>query len=344
MNIRNDINSPSRSLLESKVDRLIVQLNAIENTFHEENRILQTLIRNQNDKIDTLSNIIHNLVNNSNNNNPNGSSHKKRKTNNNNNNEVNDQLIVQHDDIQNSPPEINQQDDDEEVQEVVEDDEVLNSIHALQGGVNVSDLQRSNLQQLNHLQHQHQHQQSMLDQRRAQLHHQIQSQGSNLSIDNNMDPALHQVATAAVQQQQQQLQQPQQPQEGQSQTGPKKRKKLGIYTREKVGITARKIKIEFLQNPNTVRDIYQEFYHGYKNQEPLCELDAKYGKHEWRGDSRSKESKRYQRRKRLCDAIKRGAYKYNKTDDEMIEYLEAYRKEKSLTWIMNGHLPPDLED
>lgn len=105
----------------------------------------------------------------------------------------------------------------------------------------------------------------------------------------------------------------------------------------------KKIEIVFIHNPTTVKEIYDEFYHGYKGQEPLCGLDAKYGKHEWRGDSRSKESKRYQRRKKLCDAIQRGILKYGKTADEVIEYLEDYRKEKSLTWLMNGNLPDDLD-
>ncbi|KAI5966431.1 uncharacterized protein KGF55_000740 [Candida pseudojiufengensis] len=335
MNIRNEINSSSssasRSLLESKVDRLIVQLNDIENSFHEDNRLLQNLVKHQNNKIDNLTNLLHTLINGTSS--SSNSSSKKRK--NNNHNQLNDRLIAQQDTLTNSPPTLNE---NEDVQEVVGDDEVLNSIHVLQsgggGGVNVSDLQSSNLQQLNHLQHQHQ---SLLDQRRTHLHHQLHA--PHLSVDNNMDPALHRVTNTDQQQQQQQQQQ--QGQENSSQN--KKRKKTGQYTRERVGIPDRKIKIEFLQNPSTVREIYQEFYHGYKNQEPLCVLDSKYGKHDWRGDSRSKESKRYQRRKRLCDAIKKGAYKYNKTDDEMIEYLETFRKQKSLTWIMNGNLPPDLE-
>ncbi|KAI3406329.2 tgs1 [Candida oxycetoniae] len=106
----------------------------------------------------------------------------------------------------------------------------------------------------------------------------------------------------------------------------------------------RKVKIEFINNPTSVREVYDEFFKGYNGQEPLCELDAKYGKHEWRGDSRSKESKRYQRRKRLCDVIKRSAYKLSKSDDAIINILENYRMEKSLTWIMNGHLPPELEN
>ena len=98
-----------------------------------------------------------------------------------------------------------------------------------------------------------------------------------------------------------------------------------------------------MHNPTNVREIYDEFFKGYKGQEPLCELDEKYGKSEWRGDSRSKESKRFQRRKKLCDAIQRGMVKYGKNADEIIEYLESFRKDKSLTWLMNGHLPEDLQ-
>lgn len=105
----------------------------------------------------------------------------------------------------------------------------------------------------------------------------------------------------------------------------------------------RKIKIEFLHIPSTVQEIYDEFYKGYNGQEPLCELDNKYGKLNWRGDSKTKDSKRYQRRKRLCDTIKKYAKSLGKTDLEVIAILEEFRMEKSLTWIMNGHLPPQLE-
>ncbi|KAI5961531.1 hypothetical protein KGF57_001656 [Candida theae] len=105
-----------------------------------------------------------------------------------------------------------------------------------------------------------------------------------------------------------------------------------------------KIHIEFIHHPSTVREIYDEFYKGIKGQEPLCELDEKYGKLKWRGNSRSKDSKRYQRRKRLCEAIKRGSQKYNKSDDEMIEYFETFRKNKSLTWLMNGNIPEELAE
>lgn len=103
-----------------------------------------------------------------------------------------------------------------------------------------------------------------------------------------------------------------------------------------------KITIDFIHNPMTVREIYDEYTKGFKGQPPLCELDQKFGKLRWRGDSRSKESKRYQRRKRLCDAIKRGMQKYNKSEDEIINYIEEFRGDKSLTWVMNGNLPPDI--
>lgn len=102
------------------------------------------------------------------------------------------------------------------------------------------------------------------------------------------------------------------------------------------------IAIEFIHNPMTVKEIWEEFTKGFKGQPALCELDDRYGKAQWRGDSRSKESKRYQRRKRLCDAINKGMVKYNKSADEIISYIEEFRGDKSLTWVMNGNLPEDL--
>ncbi|EGV66643.1 hypothetical protein PSN45_002746 [Yamadazyma tenuis] len=104
-----------------------------------------------------------------------------------------------------------------------------------------------------------------------------------------------------------------------------------------------KISIDFIHNPMTVKEIYEEFYNGFKGQPPLVELDQRYGKAQWRGDSRSKESKRYQRRKRLCDAIKKGTVKYDKTPEEIIKYIEEFRGDKSLTWVMNGNIPKDLQ-
>ncbi|CCE89027.1 Piso0_001825 [Millerozyma farinosa CBS 7064] len=173
---------------------------------------------------------------------------------------------------------------------------------------------------------------------------------SSVPLDSNMDPQLHQVAAAAVQQAEEHA--------AHHSTHPeldKYRKK--IYLKRKsgdehnapVGESAAvraakrpKIQINFLHNPMTVKEIYDEFTKGFRGQPPLCEMDARFGKHEWRGDSRSKESKRYQRRKKLCDAISKGMQKYDKSADEIIRYIEEFRGDKSLTWIMNGNLPPDL--
>lgn len=103
-----------------------------------------------------------------------------------------------------------------------------------------------------------------------------------------------------------------------------------------------KVAIDFLHNPMTVKEIYDEFTKGFRGQIPLREMDERFGKHEWRGDSRSKESKRFQRRKKLCDAIERGMGKYGKSAEEIISYIEEFRGDKSLTWVMNGNLPRDL--
>lgn len=105
-----------------------------------------------------------------------------------------------------------------------------------------------------------------------------------------------------------------------------------------------KISIDFLHNPMTVKEIYDEFTKGFRGQPPLRQMDERFGKHEWRGDSRSKESKRFQRRKKLCDAIERGMAKYAKSAEEIISYIEEFRGDKSLTWVMNGNLPRDLTD
>lgn len=99
------------------------------------------------------------------------------------------------------------------------------------------------------------------------------------------------------------------------------------------------VTIEFLHNPTTVRQIYDEFTKGFGGQPPLAELDEKYGKLMWRGDLRLKELKRFQRRKKLVDAIERGMQRYGKSADEIIQYIEDFRGDKSLTWVMNGHLP-----
>lgn len=105
-----------------------------------------------------------------------------------------------------------------------------------------------------------------------------------------------------------------------------------------------KLSIDFLHNPTTVEEIYIEFTKGFRGQPPLRELDQRFGKYEWRGDSRTKESKRYQRRKKLCEAIERGMLKYHKSAEEIIRYIEEFRKSKSLTWVMNGNLPEDLTE
>lgn len=104
-----------------------------------------------------------------------------------------------------------------------------------------------------------------------------------------------------------------------------------------------KISVEFLHNPMTVNEIYDEFNKGFRGQIPLKDMDDRYGKHEWRGDSRSKESKRFQRRKKLCDAIDRGCVRFNQSPEEIIRRIEEFRGDKSLTWIMNGNLPAELE-
>jgi len=192
------------------------------------------------------------------------------------------------------------------------------------------------------------------------LHHDQQVSQDTLTtsvqLDSNMDPALHQVAVAAVA-------------AATERDKPKKKRKLsennnnGIIgsltngnnasiTNGAAGSNQRnssdyeskkpKIEVNFLHNPTTVKEIHDEFTKGFKGQPPLCDLDAKFGKHEWRGDSRSKESKRYQRRKKLCDAIERGMIKYGKPADEIIRYIEEFRGDKSLTWVMNGNLPHDL--
>lgn len=220
-------------------------------------------------------------------------------------------------------------------------------------------LQHHQQHQQHHQQHQHQHQHQ--NQNQHQQHHSQRTshmlQEISSQLESNMDPALHQVAvaTAAVQQAQAHsqsneplgiasLSQPRvsKPNKKQSRRKSDNTGLKGDPTRPKSS-PVRKVHITFVHNPTNVREIYDEFFKGYKGQEPLCELDEKYGKSEWRGDSRSKESKRFQRRKKLCDAIQRGMVKYGKSADDIIEYLESFRKDKSLTWLMNGHLPDDLQ-
>ncbi|KHC45837.1 hypothetical protein W5O_02139 [Candida albicans Ca6] len=235
--------------------------------------------------------------------------------------------------------------------------QLLNSQHRQQPR------QPNEQQSLQHHQQPHQQQQQHLHQHQNQHQQQHSQRPSHMSqdistqLESNMDPALHQVAvaTAAVQQAQAHSQSNEplgmasSSQQRVSKPTKKQSRKKSDITGSK-GETAgaksspvRKVHITFMHNPTNVREIYDEFFKGYKGQEPLCELDEKYGKSEWRGDSRSKESKRFQRRKKLCDAIQRGMVKYGKNADEIIEYLESFRKDKSLTWLMNGHLPEDLQ-
>ncbi|RLV93372.1 hypothetical protein JA1_002514 [Spathaspora sp. JA1] len=176
--------------------------------------------------------------------------------------------------------------------------------------------------------------------------------------ETNMDPALQQVAAAAAAAQAQTGgYTPEQPQEHPPLKKRKSNKKKSIREEDikheqaakpgpaPIGSSSKKPKIivDFLHNPMSVKEIYDEFTKGFKGQLPLCQMDEKYGKSEWRGDSRSKESKRFQRRKKLCDAIDRGTIKYNKSVEEIIGYIEEFRGDKSLTWVMNGNLPSDLE-
>lgn len=327
--------SDTISYFESKIDKLTSQLNIERekvSTLQQEVVLLKQYSDYQNSKIDKVTSLIGDLLD------------KKS----------------QDDAVLNS---IQALQEDVDVGDIQGQMDQLTSHHGL----------NPHLQQQQILHNQHRQAQRQQQQQRRNAHIQQELSGH---IDSNMDPALHQVAvaTAAVQaqaqanQQQptattlappsQQQQPPQQALQGTSQlpsqSSQKSKKKVTKRKAEDAGFNSlsgssskahvpRKIEIVFIHNPTTVKEIYDEFYSGYKGQEPLCGLDAKYGKHEWRGDSRSKESKRYQRRKKLCDAIQRGVLKYGKTADEVIEYLEDYRKEKSLTWLMNGNLPEDLD-
>lgn len=178
-------------------------------------------------------------------------------------------------------------------------------------------------------------------------------------LDSNMDPELHQVAVAAaaVRAQQHVSGSPNQhiihhhaasnqhaPTHNALDGDDRKRTFSNVDDNSNGNASSKKpkISIDFLHNPMTVREIYDEFTKGFRGQPALCELDARFGKHEWRGDLRSKQSKRYQRRKKLCDAITRGMQKYDKSADEIIGYIEEFRGDKLLTWVMNGNLPADL--
>lgn len=185
---------------------------------------------------------------------------------------------------------------------------------------------------------------------------------TNPSLESNMDPALSEVAQAAVQaaaqaEVQQQFQNiTRKKQQKRSSNKLSDEQQSGSSTFNSINesqnsgsnsqprrVKKPKIVVEFLHNPMTVQEIYDEFTKGFKGQIPLKDMDEAYGKHEWRGDSRSKESKRFQRRKKLCDAIDRGVEKFNQPIEEIIRKIEHFRGDKSLTWIMNGHLPAELE-
>lgn len=168
-------------------------------------------------------------------------------------------------------------------------------------------------------------------------------------LDGNMDPQLHQVARAAV------LAQKDNTHKRFLNGSPEKARPVpadkmimplddgkGMDEDEMEGRKKPRIPVEFLHNPVTVREIYEEFTKGFRGQLPLREMDEQYGKQSWRGDSRSKWLKRFQRRKKLCDAIERGMEKYDKSADDIISYIEEFRGDKSLTWVMNGNLPSDL--
>lgn len=231
-----------------------------------------------------------------------------------------------------------------------------------------ADDQHPQLESQQHQQHQHQLLLLLLllqQQQQQQQQQQLGQPGNldpNVAMDSNMDPALHRVAIAAVAAAERDK--PKKPfkrklsetnfsnpnvsnNTGNNNISPSHNnpnpnnntssQNSGDYESKKP-----KIEVSFLHNPTTVKEIYDEFTKGFKGQPPLCEMDTKYGKHEWRGDSRSKESKRYQRRKKLCDAIERGMIKYNKSAEEIIAYIEEFRGDKSLTWVMNGNLPPDI--
>ncbi|ODV82012.1 uncharacterized protein CANTADRAFT_45322 [Suhomyces tanzawaensis NRRL Y-17324] len=185
-------------------------------------------------------------------------------------------------------------------------------------------------------------------------------QGVPVHLDGNMDPALHQVAVVAAAVQAQENLQHSQEAAQQHRQHEKVHKKIYAATKRKleegedgrededgryegrVDAKKPKITVDFLHNPMSVKEIYDEFTKGFRGQLPLRDMDAKYGKHEWRGDSRSKESKRFQRRKKLFDAVERGTLKYGKPAEEIIQYIEEFRGDKSLTWVMNGNLPQDL--
>lgn len=199
----------------------------------------------------------------------------------------------------------------------------------------------------NHQQQQSQQQRQM---QQASMQQQRDQQSRALVSMQQQRQQQQQQQQAQQQQQQQQAQQAQQNQQNQQQLlltqdsgkdlvlmpG------LEVVVDDMGGRKKPKITVDFLHNPMNVKDIYDEFTRGFRGQPPLREMDERFGKHEWRGDSRSKELRRFQRRKKLCDAIERGMAKYGKSAMEIIDYIEDFRGDKSLTWVMNGNLPRDL--
>lgn len=270
--------------------------------------------------------------------------------------------------------------DDQNIDKVIDDqDRAMAAAAAAATADTVA--QQQHHQQQQHHRHQQQQQQHLQQQQQHHHHQQQISQGQHPQqrnnhhatnhLDNNMDPALSEVAQAAVQAQSDVDLYKKSNKRSHSKT--KHTNNTGnsnnagdnnIDDNSKIGSndisefdpessnselnSTRKTKkpkvvIEFLHNPMTVQEIYDEFNIGFKDQLPLKLLDQKYGKHEWRGDSRSKESKRFQRRKKLCDAIDRGVIKFDRTPQDIIGMIERFRGDKSLTWVMNGNFPPELQ-
>lgn len=362
-------NDQNVAFLEAKVDRLTNQLSKLENdrilSLQREVAMLRQLLDFQNAKLDKVTLLLTDLVT--------QLMHRKGKSG---DDEVEMELRAQ-----GAPPEVTEDDDESMLhsirafQDSVNVSDLQRHNLPLQINQNMNHLQTQQPRLIV--------QQSILDHNRVSMqrmqqqltHHQNQTtvpDPLDRDLENNMDPELHHISGVVPNERQDpsssqiQQQQTRGSRETRNDTSAKqkprgrKRKRGGaneevnqLLSEDQDASTNNqgqnvkpetKVHIEFIHNPTSIRDIYDEFFKGYKGQGPLCEMDAKYGKLNWRGDSRSKESKRYQRRKRICDAIKRGSYKYNKLDDEMIEYLESFRKEKSLTWVMNGNIPEDLKE
>lgn len=199
--------------------------------------------------------------------------------------------------------------------------------------------QQAQQQQQHEQQHHEQQQQQQLVQRSQQQ--QVQRQ----QIHSQQAHGQLQEHSASPQQQDPQQHDQQDPQQQDAKDGMSVVDMPGLEVVSMDNMSGRKkpkVTIDFLHNPMTVKEIYDEFTVGFRGQPPLREMDERYGKHEWRGDSRSKESKRFQRRKKLCDAIERGMQKFGKTAEEVQNFIEEFRGDKSLTWVMNGNLPEGL--